>query len=174
VLKTNELIQQLRELDAEVAADDIHSRFKALREQSVRSLRDKTDIYEDGGKVIKLGPKHKFSVNQQELDLTIIPRNDELFFHLIGTDYYEPVNDDTLQGSKQYWSMSLESETPELYRGEYLAYLVITAAQREREGLSMMTFQRPTINTVTKKASTTVTQRSLFKPLCQLWHRLTC
>jgi len=137
VLKTNELIQQLRELDAEVAADDIHSRFKALREQSVRSLRDKTDIYEDGGKVIKLGPKHKFSVNQQELDLTIIPRNDELFFHLIGTDYYEPVNDDTLQGSKQYWSMSLESETPELYRGEYLAYLVITAAQREREGLSM-------------------------------------
>jgi len=137
VLKTNELIQQLRELDAEVAADDIHARFKALREQSVRSLRDKTDIYEDGGKVIKLGPKHKFSVNQQELDLTIIPRNDELFFHLIGTDYYEPVNDETLQGSKQYWSMSLESETPELYRGEYLAYLVITAAQQEREELTM-------------------------------------
>ena len=137
VLKTNELIEQLRELDSDVAADDIHARFKALREQSVRSLRDKTDIYEDGGKIIKLGPKHKFSVNQQELDLTIIPRNDELFFHLIGTDYYEPVSDDTLQDSKQYWSMSLESETPELYRGEYLAYLVITAAQQERDELSM-------------------------------------
>ncbi len=137
VLKTNELIEQLRKLDAEVAADDVHARFKALREQSVRSLRDKNDIYEDGGKVIKLGPKHKFSVNQQELDLTIIPRNDELFFHLIGTDYYEPVVDDTLQGSKHYWSMSLESETPELYRGEYLAYLVICAAQQEREDLSM-------------------------------------
>ncbi len=141
VLKTNELIEQLRELDAEVAADDIHARFKALREQSVRSLRDKNDIYEDGGKVIKLGPKHKFSVNQQELDLTIIPRNDELFFHLIGTDYYEPVSDDTLQGSKHYWSMSLESETPELYRGEYLAYLVICAAQQEREDLSMATLK---------------------------------
>jgi len=137
VLKTNELIEQLRELDADVAADDIHARFKALREQSIRSLRDKTDIYEDGGKVIKLGPKHKFSVNQQELDLTIIPRNDQLFFHLIGTDYYEPVSDDTLQGSQQYWSMSLESETPELYRGEYLAYLVITSAQQERDELSI-------------------------------------
>ena len=33
--------------------------------------------------------------------------------------------------------MSLESETPDLYRGEYLAYLVITAAQREAEDLSM-------------------------------------
>jgi len=141
VLKTNELIQQLRDLDSEVAADDVHSRFKALREQSVRSLRDKNDIYEDGGKVIKLGPKHKFSVNQQELDLTIIPRNDELFFHLIGTDYYEPVNDQTLQQSQQYWSMSLESETPELYRAEYLAYLVITAAQQERDELSMATLK---------------------------------
>ena len=141
VLKTNELIEQLRELDAEVAADDVHARFKALREQSVRSLRDKTDIYEDGGKVIKLGPKHRFSVNQQELDLTIIPRNDELFFHLIGTDYYEPVCDDTLQSSKRYWSMSLESETPELYRAEYLAYLVITAAREEREGLTMSTLK---------------------------------
>ena len=137
VLKTGELIQQLRELDAEVAADDIDSRFKALKEQSIRSLRDKTDIYEDGGKVIKLGPKHKFSVNQQELDLTIIPRNDELFFHLIGTDYYEAVQDNTLQDSKQYWSMSLESETPSLYRGEYLAYLVIKAAQAERDDLSI-------------------------------------
>ena len=137
VLKTIEIVQQLRDLDAEVAADDVDSRFKALKEQSIRSLRDKNDIYEDGGKVIKLGPKHKFSVNQQELDLTIIPRNDELFFHLIGTDYYEPVKDQTLQASKAYWSMSLESETPELYRGEYLAYLVISAAQAERDELTM-------------------------------------
>lgn len=139
VLKTTEIVQQLRDLDAEVAADDVDSRFKALKEQSIRSLRDKTDIYEDGGKVIKLGPKHKFSVNQQDLDLTIIPRNDELFFHLIGTDYYEPVSDQTLQGSKDYWSMSIESETPELYRAEYLAYLVINAAQQERDDLSMAT-----------------------------------
>lgn len=129
VLKTNELIGQLRELDAEVAADDVHSRFKGLKEQATRSLRDKTDIYEDDGKVIKLGPKHKFSVNRQELDLTIIPRNDELYFHLIGTDYYELVEDETLRSSKHYWSMSLESETPTIYRAETLAYLVIEAAK---------------------------------------------
>ena len=137
VQKTGEIIAQLRELDAEVSADDVQSRFKGLKEQAIRSLRDKTDIFEDGGKVIKLGPKHKFSVNQQELDLTIIPRNDLLYFHLIGTDYYEPVNDDTLKSSQQYWSMSLESETPQVYRAEYLAYLVIDAAQHERDGMTM-------------------------------------
>jgi len=144
VLKTGELVQQLRDLDADVVADDVDARFKALREQAIRSLRDKTDIYEDGGKVIKLGPKHKFSVNQQELDLTIIPRNDELFFHLIGTDYYEHVNDDALRDSKEYWSMSLESETPTLYRGEYLAYLVIRAAQSERDDLSVSILKKAT------------------------------
>jgi len=137
VLKTGELIDQLRDLDAEVAADDVQSRFKGLKEQAIRSLRDKTDIYEDGGKVIKLGPKHKFSVNQQELDLTIIPRNDLLYFHLIGTDYYEAVDNDTLKDSQQYWSMSLESETPSVYRAEYLAYLVIDAARNETSDLAM-------------------------------------
>ncbi len=137
VLKTSELIEQLRSLDAEVAADDVDARFKALREQAVRSLRDKSDIYEDGGKVIKLGPKHKFSVNQQELDLTIIPRNEQLFFHLVGTDYYERVDHPTLADSTDYWSMSLESETPSVYRAEYLAYLVLKAAEQEAHDLSM-------------------------------------
>jgi len=137
VLKTSEIVEKLRELDAQVSADDVQSRFKGLKEQAIRSLRDKTDIYEDGGKVIKLGPKHKFSVNQQELDLTIIPRNDQLYFHLIGTDYYEAVNDDTLKSSQHYWSMSLESETPDVYRAEYLAYLVLEAAKNEQGDLSM-------------------------------------
>jgi len=139
VLKINELIVQLRELDSEVIADDVHARYKGLKEQAIRSLRDKADIYEEGGKVIRLGPKHKFSVNQQDLDLTIIPRGDELYFHLIGTDYYEAVQDETLRASKHYWSMSLESETASIYRAETLAYLVIEAAKAGTDGLNLKT-----------------------------------
>jgi len=142
VLKTTEIIEQLRELDAEVASDDVQSRFKSLKEQAIRSLRDKSDIYEDGGKVIKLGPKHKFSVNQQELDLTIIPRSDQLYFHLIGTDYYELVTDETLSSSQHYWSMSLESETPDVYRAETLAFMVIEAAKKEQDGLSIANLKK--------------------------------
>ncbi|RBP51016.1 DNA repair ATPase [Arenicella xantha] len=137
VLKTDELIEQLRALDAQINADDVQSRFKGIKEQAIRALRDKTDIYEDGGKVIKLGPKHKFSVNQQELDLTIIPRNDQLYFHLIGTDFYEPVSDPKLADAQQYWSMSLESETPDIYRAETLAFLVLDAARQGQHELSM-------------------------------------
>ncbi|GHA07811.1 hypothetical protein GCM10008090_17050 [Arenicella chitinivorans] len=137
VLKSTEIVGQLRELDADVAADDIASRFKGLKEQAIRTLRDKTDIFEDGGKVIKLGPKHRFSVNQQELDLTIIPKEDRLTFHLIGTDYYEPVADERLHQSQQFWAMSQESETNTVYRAEYLSYLILETAQSGNGELSM-------------------------------------
>ena len=137
VLKVRELVEDLRGLDSAVKADDIESRFKAIKEQSLRSLRDKTDIYEAGGNVIKLGPRHKFSVNTQELDLTIIPRDSELNIHLTGTDYFEPITSEALLNLREYWEMSLESETPQVYRAEYLAFQVLDAAEKESDGFSL-------------------------------------
>ncbi|MFC3150966.1 DNA repair ATPase [Litoribrevibacter euphylliae] len=129
VLKTREMVERLRELDSAVKADDVESRFKAIKEQALRSLRDKTDIYEEGGNVIKLGPRHRFSVNTQELDLTIIPRDGVLNAHLTGTDFFEPLERTELQSLKAYWDMTLESETPDVYRAEYLAYLILKACE---------------------------------------------
>lgn len=137
VMKTRELVERLRELDSAVKADDIESRFKAIKEQALRSLRDKSDIYEDGGNIIKLGPRHKFSVNNQELDLTIIPRDGDLNIHLTGTNYYEPIVHPDLEALRDYWEMSLESETPKVYRAEYLASLIIDGAQAGQYGLSV-------------------------------------
>ncbi len=137
VLKIREQIEQLRELDASVKADDVESRLKSIKEQALRSLRDKADIYEDGGNVIKLGPRHKFSVNTQELDLTIIPRDGELNIHLTGTDFYEPITHPDLLALRDYWDMHLESETKEVYRAEYLCALIIDAAQQQRDSLTM-------------------------------------
>lgn len=146
VTKVRELVEQLRELDSAVKADDIESRFKAIKEQALRSLRDKTDIYEDGGNIIKLGPRHKFSVNTQELDLTIIPRDGELNIHLTGTDYYEPITHPDLVGLKDYWEMSLESETAEVYRGEYLAALILDAATSGTDGLTLQSLNTALID----------------------------
>jgi hypothetical protein len=136
VIKARELVENLRGLHSAVKADDIESRFKAIKEQALRSLRDKTDIYEDGGNIIKLGPRHKFSVNTQELDLTIIPRNGELNIHLTGTDFFEPIINKDLVELRPYWDMSLESETPNIYRAEYLAALILHSAELEEGGLS--------------------------------------
>lgn len=136
VLKINDLVAQLKLLDNAVRADDIDARFKAIRGQALRALRDKTDIFEEGGNVIKLGPRHKFSVNTQDLDLTIIPREGELNFHLTGTDYYSPVDGEELLSLKEYWNLILESESADVYRSEYLADLIIEAAELHTQGLT--------------------------------------
>jgi hypothetical protein len=136
VMKVRDMVENLRELDAAVKADDIDARAKAIKEQALRSLRDKTDIYEEGGNVIKLGPRHKFSVNTQELDLTIIPRDGDLNIHLTGTNFFERLEHEDLVALKDFWEMSLESETPNLYRAEYLASLILTAASEQTDGLN--------------------------------------
>src|SRR5690606_15066116 len=137
VLKIRDLVEQLRQLDNAVKADDLDARFKAIRGQALRALRDKTDIFEDGGNVIKLGPRHRFNVNTQELDLTIIPREGELNIHLTGTNYYEPLQNPELLALRDYWNITQESETPQVYRAEYLASLILNAAREQRDDLSI-------------------------------------
>ncbi len=134
--KVREIIVHLKELDDSVKSEDLDARLKAIKEQSLRALRDKSDLYEDDGQVIKLGPRHKFSVNRQELDLTILPRDEALTIRLSGTDYTETVNDKRLLQYKDYWNMLLPSESTSIYRSEYLAYNIINAAQGNQDGLS--------------------------------------
>ncbi|MEZ5480113.1 MAG: DNA repair protein, partial [Thiolinea sp.] len=92
VMKVRDIAAQLRELNDSVKADDLESSLKAHKEQAIRGLRDKQDIFEDGGNVIKLGPKHRFSVTKQELDFTLLPRGDHQYLHLSGTDFFEPID----------------------------------------------------------------------------------
>lgn len=135
-LKIREIVEKLRALFDNVKADDIESRFQSARDQSIRALRDKSEIFESGGNVIKLGPRHKFSVNTQELDLTIVPKEDHLYLQLTGTDYQERINHPKLESYKPFWSISLESESPSVYRGEYLAYSIINSALKKEHDLS--------------------------------------
>nr|WP_298140137.1 DNA repair ATPase [uncultured Pseudomonas sp.] len=137
ILKLRELAERLRELKDSVKAEDVESRLKAARDQAVRSLRDKSELFEEGGNVIKLGPRHRFSVNTQELDLTLMPRGDQLYLHLTGTEFLEPLQNAELEALRDYWQVSLESESATLYRAEYLAGEVLAAADAGRDGLSL-------------------------------------
>jgi hypothetical protein len=142
VMKLRELAERLRALKDSVKADDIESRIKAARDQAVRGLRDRSDLFEDGGNVIKLGPRHRFSVNTQPLDLTLLPRGDDMAVHLTGTDYMAPLHDPELTALRAFWQVTLESESPNLYRGEYLAGQLLDAALNGRDGLDIETLER--------------------------------
>ena len=136
-LKIHDLVTQLRAIDDSVKADDIEAKFKNSKDQAVRSLRDKSEIFEDGGNVIKLGPRHKFSVNTQELDLTLLPKDDQLVFHLTGTDYFDVASDEALNRLKPFWPQEIESETRDVYRAEYLVKQILDAAERGEGELTL-------------------------------------
>lgn len=137
IIKLRDLAERLRALKDSVKADDVEARLKGVRDQAVRALRDRSELFEEGGNVIKLGPRHRFSVNTQELDLTVLPRGDGLSLHLTGTEFFAPVRDAELDALRDFWQITLESESPQLYRGEYLLGEALAAAERNADGLSL-------------------------------------
>ncbi|GAA0424908.1 DNA repair ATPase [Cocleimonas flava] len=138
VIKIRDIAEKLREIDDSVKADDIESRLKNSKDQALRSQRDKSEIYEEGGKVIKLGPRHRFSVTTQELDLSILFKDDQLNLHLNGTDYVEPIDNAELNAQKAFWHVDIESESAVLYRAEYLAGLILEKATLKQDNLDLV------------------------------------
>ena len=122
--KVRDIIDQLSEMSESVKVDDVQSRLKTVREDTVRQLRDKNELYVDGQNVIQFG-KHKFSVNTQALELTTVIKDGDMFFHLSGTNYFERIDHAELLATKSVWDQPVVSENRDVYRGEYLAYLML-------------------------------------------------
>lgn len=127
VEKIRDLIGQLAALGETVKVDDLQSRLKTAREDAVRQLRDRQDLFVDGQNAIRFG-QHVFSVNTSPLELTTLVRDGRLWFHLTGTRFMEPLASDELAGLADVWDQEAISENREVYRGEYLAWLVFREA----------------------------------------------
>ena len=124
IQKVRDICGQLTELEDTVKVDDIQSRLKTVREDAVRQLKDRQELFVDGQNVIKFG-SHKFSVNVQALDLTTVRRDGEFNLHLTGTNFFEEIDDEILDTSRDVWDQDVVSENREVYRAEYLAYKLL-------------------------------------------------
>jgi len=131
LLKLRELITRLQELDDSVKADELESRLKSARQDALRLMRDRSELFDEGQQLIRLG-RHRFSVNTQPLELTMVPRDGAMVFHLTGTDYYSAVQDPAFAETSGMWDQTLVSETPRVYRGEYLAAALLLDAEQGR------------------------------------------
>lgn len=136
VYKLRELVSDLIALGDSVKADDLESRLQGSKDGAFRSQRDREDLFEDDGNVIKLG-SHRFNVNTQPLDLTIVHSGDALHAHLTGTGYREVIDNPELNALEPFWQQALISETDEVYRAEYLASQILRAAAAQEDGLSL-------------------------------------
>ncbi|MEV4010807.1 DNA repair ATPase [Nonomuraea angiospora] len=132
VAKVRSAAVELRSLGDAVRAEELDGRVKSAQQEAGRALRDRLDLFSDGGETLRLG-RHRFAVNTQPIDLTLVPqgranepgsgRDHErvsMYFAITGTDYRSPVPA-SFADTRPFWDQLLVSETPEVYRGEHLA-----------------------------------------------------
>ena len=119
--KVRQLIHELSDLQDVSKAENLENLLKKAQEDALRVLRDKNELYVDGKNIIALG-KHKFTVNNQSLSLSLVHRNNEWHYHLTGTSFYQKVQNHQLSSYHDIWSQELASENAQVYRAEYLAY----------------------------------------------------
>jgi MoxR-like ATPase len=122
--RVRETIEQLKSLGDAVKAEDIANRLKTIHQDTVRQLRDKQALYEEDDTLIRLG-NHRFAVNHQPLEGTVVQKDGHLCFHLTGTGFFEAIQDEALEQTQEVWGLSVVSETPEVYRAEYLAFQML-------------------------------------------------
>ncbi|WP_103501049.1 DNA repair ATPase, partial [Streptomyces sp. SM14] len=121
---------ELRAMGETVRAEELEGRIKAIRQEAARALRDRADLYGEDGSV-RLG-RHRFGVNTQPIDLTLVPQDGALAFAVTGTDYRARVTDPAFAATQQFWDQPLVSESAEVYRAEHLAATVLAEAGRKR------------------------------------------
>ncbi|GAA4598450.1 hypothetical protein BJY16_002718 [Actinoplanes octamycinicus] len=122
VAKVRSVAEELRAAGDTVRAEELDGQLKAARQEAGRALRDRQDLFGEGG--IRLG-RHTFAVNEQAIDLTLVPHDGGLAYAITGTDYRAPVTDPGFRQTREFWDQPLVSEYRELYRAEHLAAAIL-------------------------------------------------
>ncbi|MEU0564048.1 DNA repair ATPase [Nonomuraea sp. NPDC005983] len=124
VTRLHAVAAELRELGDQVRAEELEGRVKAAQQEAGRTLRDRLDLFADGGETLRLG-RHRFAVNTQPVDLTLVPAENGVQFAITATDYRAPVPA-AFADTRPFWDQLLVSETPEVYRAEHLAASLVS------------------------------------------------
>jgi len=119
--KVRDIANQLKDLNDSNKSEEVNTLLKTAQQEAVRKLKDKNEIYEDGDAVIAFGD-YKFAVNKQKLDLTLVLKDQNYFYHLTGTNFYQPVEFEEIEQYKEVWNQEFISENHKVKRFEYMAW----------------------------------------------------
>ncbi|GAA1987371.1 DNA repair ATPase [Kitasatospora viridis] len=125
---------ELRGLDDQVRAQELLDALSGAVGTALRDLRDRADLSADGGASVRLG-RHRFAVRREPVELTLQPEGEGLAFLVTGTGYRSPADLPQLLAGREFWTQPLVSESPALYRAEYLAAGLLSAAEDGEEPL---------------------------------------
>ncbi|MFR9755677.1 DNA repair ATPase [Streptomyces sp. TR06-5] len=119
VSRLRETLAELRDAGETVRAAEFEGRLGAARQEAGRALRDRAELHDVPG-TVRLG-RHRFPVHGGRMSLTLSRHGGRLHLAVTGTDFREPVPEDALAGTEEFWDQPLVSESPSVYRAEYLA-----------------------------------------------------
>ncbi len=119
--KVRQLVDELKSLGDVSKAENLENSLKTSLEDALRVLKDRNELFVDGQQIISLGT-YKFTVNRQPLDLTVVRRDNRLFYHLTGTGFFHELHNEHLAAYRDYWEQETVSENAQVYRAEYLAW----------------------------------------------------
>lgn len=140
VLKVRQLIEDIKNIGGVTQSSTLENKLVEIKNMSMRSLRDNTDIFEDNGNIMKMG-KHRFPVNKTNLDLTILNKDGKMQSHLTSTDYFNVINNDKFKELEHLWNSDLASESSSVYRSEFLSYIILNDAINGNNNLSLQTLK---------------------------------
>ncbi|MEU0933138.1 DNA repair ATPase [Embleya sp. NPDC005971] len=127
VAKVRSTAAELHRLGDPVRAGELEGRLKAARQEAARALRDRAELYDAAG-TVRLG-RHRFAVHGRPMELTLLPDGDGLAFAITGTDYRAPLREPLPAAHRAFRDQPLGSESPQVYRAEYLAAVVLAESR---------------------------------------------
>lgn len=138
VVRLRTTIADLRTAGEVVTAEELDGKIKTVRQEAGRVLRDRRDLYADGGETIRLG-RHRFAVTTAEPELALVPHENSLVFAINGTDYRAPLPADEFgPDTAALWSQLLVSETTQMYRAEFLATSILADVEGAPAGIESL------------------------------------
>ncbi|MCP5029107.1 MAG: DNA repair ATPase [Actinomycetia bacterium] len=128
VSRVRSLADDLDELGERGLAQETRNELAATAEEAGRKVRDRKALTAEDGSIDFGG--FRFAPNQQPFDVVLSPAGDgRIEAAVTGTEFRSDVSD-RLGEFTDLLDQSLPSETSTIYRGEYLAWVVIAAAER--------------------------------------------
>ncbi|MEQ8239879.1 MAG: DNA repair ATPase, partial [Cyclobacteriaceae bacterium] len=145
VEKIRSISDQLLSIGETVKSDDLTSQLKTIKEDVLRQLKDKHELFAAGDNIMQMG-NHQFFTNNLTLDLSMVVKNKVPHYHLAGTDFYEVIKNDQLAALSHLWDQSLISENSGVYRAEYLSISLFESMRlsklvHEEKTISLETYQ---------------------------------
>ena len=124
VTRLQTVADEMAKLGETVKAEDLRGQLKKIRQDALRQLKDKQDLFQLGENIITLG-QHSFQVSDLSVDLSIIERSDGPNIHISSTDFFQAIPEGSLNSSKTLSQQTVVSETKKVYRSVYLAYYYV-------------------------------------------------